>query len=154
MEPRGHSDVHRTYLSLWAITHMTRFPTEQQQQVSGNSKSVCRHLTFEFQSNIRLIKAWTEERNTTLHCQAKLSLAIKGFLVNSCPVYAHVCCFSLLFSRLWSLWKKCLYGRFFLFLVVLWFQLFWIKLSLPIKVKPALLPSVKCNKAMHAYRAV
>lgn len=36
---KGHSDAHPTYLSLWAITHITYIPLKHFiQQVSGNSK--------------------------------------------------------------------------------------------------------------------
>lgn len=68
-----------------------------------------------------------------MSCAFSLEAAFHG-----CPnVYGH-------FER------SAFYGGFFLVPTVLWFQLFWIKLSLPIKVKQMIcfLPVISDNKGV------
>lgn len=113
---KGHSDLHPTDLSLWAITHhvVSSNTLIFTQQVSGNSNwtRFWEVFTLEGQSNIRLMTpVWRrkKKRLSTLCCQRKLFLAIKASQLVSfkCTFSSHP------FKPFWSLWKKCLSGRVF-----------------------------------------
>lgn len=101
---KGYSDAHPTYLLLWAIRQWQNSAL----CMTGFREIImilfdCGDLTFEFWSNManqRLHRRNKQKTNkkitpTAPYCQTKLSLAIKGFPVNSRPVYAHLAAFCL-----------------------------------------------------------